>query len=182
MKHISFLILFFLIAGSLRAQLFYDLSFKNINGDTISMKEFAGKKVLLIVLAQGKEDSIYDQIVYFNKRFGDSVAVIGIASIEEGFSKNRSESLKKSYAAASITITDGMNSRKSSGAAQSELMQWLTDSKKNKHYNNDADKPGSKFFVNETGRLFAVFSSRTSLQSKIIESVVQTPGRKDAKK
>ena len=174
MKYITFLILFFSITTSMRSQSIYDLSFKNINGDTISMKQFAGKKVLVIVLPQDPKDSIYDQILQFKKRVKDTIDVIGVSSLEEGFTKSRSGPLKTAYSTISITLTEGVNSRKSAGASQSPVLQWLTNSKKNRHFNNDAEAPGAKFFISETGRLYAVFSYRTSLQSRVIDQVINS--------
>jgi glutathione peroxidase-family protein len=166
-------LIFFLLANTSYSQSFYDLSFRSIDGDSVNMKTYAGKKVLFIILPQDRADSLHDQILQFKSRFGDSVEVVGISSIEEGFNPAKSDSIKSSYSSISITITEGIRSRKASGAEQSELMKWLTDSGKNKYFNNDANAAGAKFFVSETGRLYAVFSYRTSLQSRIVDQVIR---------
>jgi hypothetical protein len=65
-----------------------------------------------------------------------------------------------------------MYTRKSSGASQSVLMQWLTDKTKNMHFNMDASGIGHKFFIAGTGQLFASLPAQASLASPIIDRVV----------
>lgn len=166
--------LLFLIAGG---QSFYQLNFKNINGDAIPASSFAAKKVLFIILPLHPVDSNFSQLKAFKKRYGDSVQVVGVLSFEDGFQSGNASVIKNLYSNMGIILTEGMYTKKTSGNNQSPLMKWLTDKNKNMHFDMDAKGIGQKFFVSQVGRLYAVISPQTSLASPIIEKIVHSQGQ-----
>lgn len=171
------MILFVLLTGFVAggfSQSVYELSFKSANGDSISLSQYRGKKVLIMIVPLNLKDSVYHQLEAFRSRYGDSVAIVAIPSVEDGFVPGNKAAVSKLYNNKGFTLAEGMKTRRAAGAQQSPLMQWLTDVKKNRHFNNDAEGVGQKFFVSESGRLFAVMGSRTSLQSPIIDRIVRS--------
>jgi hypothetical protein len=66
--------------------------------------------------------------------------------------------------------------KKGSGTAQAELMKWLTDYKRNGHFDTDVQGAGDKFFVSETGKLYAVLSPQMSLFGRAMTAIVNQPG------
>ena len=162
----------FTIAGF--SQSIYQLSFQDINGDTISMNRYAGKKTMIILVPFNQQDTAYKQLTVFKARYADSIQIIGIVSHEDGFKAEQASVLSGIYRPIGLTLTKGMHTRKSAGNQQSPLMQWLTDNTKNHRYNTDAAGPGHKFFITETGILYAVMSPPSSLQSPIINRIVHS--------
>jgi glutathione peroxidase len=156
------------------SQSLYDLRIKTIAGDSVALSTYAGKKIMFIIAPLSGSDSLYTQLKEFKSRYKDSVHVVGILSVEDGYKNADADKLKKLYQNAGITLTEGMSTKKSSGVSQSLLLQWLTDKNKNRHFNNDAAGPGTKFFVNEKGRLYAVIPPQASLKHTIVEKIMQS--------
>lgn len=176
-KIISFLPVFLCLLVSVKAQSIYELTIKSVKGDSISIKQFAGKKTLFIIVPLSKQDSVYNQMRKFKERYKDSVNIVGILSIDDGYKSGQSNSIKTMFDELGIVLTEGMYTRKKEGSKQSVLLQWLTDKNKNRHYNNDASGIGTKFFISETGRLFAVLPPQASLQNQIIDRIVHSSMR-----
>lgn len=166
-------LLFSLVNG----QNFYQLKFKKINGDSVAMSSFAGRKVLFLIASFNQTDSSFTQLQAFKKRYGDSVQVIGVLSFEDGYQSSNTAAIKNLYSKLDVILTEGMFTKKSSGNNQSPLMKWLTDKNKNMHFDVDAKGIGQKFFISSTGRLYAVLSAGASLKSPFVEKVVHSPGQ-----
>jgi glutathione peroxidase len=147
----------------------YDHSFSDINSKKILLKDFAGKKLLFIILPVTATDSVVTQLKNFVATYGEKVRVIGVLSQEDGYSKNRKADVKAIYQNTGILITDAMCSRK--GNCQSPLMKWLTNKNENGHFDLDVRGPGQKFFVNEQGKLYSVLG-QMSLSSPFINKIV----------
>ena len=173
MKKTSFFIFLFSVVCTLSyAQSIYSISLKNIDGDSVSLEQYSGKKVLFIVLPLNNTDSLFSQITRFQSRYGDSLRVIGLLSREDGYQEAHKPAVKAMYAGWNILLTEGLNTKKASGKDQSPLMQWLTDRTKNLHFDMDCRGVGQKFFVSESGGLYAVLGPRTSLDLPIIDKIV----------
>ncbi|HEU4471643.1 MAG TPA: hypothetical protein VFR58_11195 [Flavisolibacter sp.] len=176
MKSYLFPILLLLMATAGNTQSVYQLSVKDIDGNPINLNAYAGKKILFYLLPLSASDSGFLQLQAFKSRYLDTVQVIGVPSIEDGFQQSSgAASLKALYSNLGIIITQGMHTRKSSGANQSELMQWLTNKSKNLHFDMDALGIGHKFFVSGTGRAFAVMPPQVPLTAPLFDRIVRSP-------
>jgi glutathione peroxidase-family protein len=169
-----FLITLFITGKVINAQPFNELSFKKIDGTVVTTAQFTGKKIMFIVIPINQQDSVFQQLNVFKGRYKDSVRIIGIPSFEDGFTVSMTASISAMYSAMGITLAEGMYTRKSSAGQQSPLMQWFTNKDKNQRFNDDVTGVGHKFFVNESGRLYAVISPRASLQFPIIDRVIHS--------
>jgi glutathione peroxidase len=147
----------------------YDHSFRDLNSKNVHLKDFAGKKILFIILPVSATDSLADQLKSFVTMYGDKVQVIGVLSQEDGYSPDRKADVMAIYQNTGILITDVIRARKGNG--QSPLMKWLTNKNENGHFDMDAKGPGQKFFVNEQGKLYAVLG-QLSLSSPFINKIV----------
>jgi glutathione peroxidase-family protein len=174
MKNYFLFVFFLLICSGASSQSVHAISFRNVDGDTIRLSNYNGKKILFTLLAMSQQDSVFQQVKDFKSRYGDTIVVIGILSIEDGYSQSNATAIKSMYAGTGIILSEGMYSRKVSGSSQSVLMQWLTDKTKNQHYDMDASGVGHKFFVSGTGKLFASLSKQSSFQSPIINRIVHS--------
>jgi glutathione peroxidase len=156
------------------SQSFNQLSFRKLNGDTVWTSSYAGKKVMFYIAPLSQSDSAFIQLQAFKARYGDTVQIVGILSIEDGFQNSNASSIEAMYAGIGIVLTEGMYTKKQSGANQSSLMKWLTDKNMNRHFNMDAKGIGHKFFVGEGGRLFGVMPPPVSLSASIINTIVHS--------
>ena len=156
----------------------YDIKLKNINGGNIDLQKFKGKKMVFITVSGNESDSALGYLSAFCKQYKDSVEFIGVLSFEDGFSENNKQEVKKrfkEFKKLDIELTEGMNTKKTS-ANQSELMRWLTRKEQNQHFDNDV-MVGQKFFVDESGVLYAVIGPRTSLSDPVIARILSRPKR-----
>ena len=150
----------------------YNYSITTTDGNDISLDQFQGKKVLIVVLPVTKsaEDSTL-LISMSSVATYDSVVVIGIPSYEDGFQDDSLQTLTtwyRSLAGDSVVITQGMNTRKAS-PYQSDLFAWLTSKDLNGHFDQDVIGAGSKYLINETGDLYGVASPDALLTEDLIK-------------
>jgi hypothetical protein len=96
--------------------------------------------------------------------------IIGLIDAGEGPLSNPANLLGL-YAGANITLSASGNLGKAAGNRQLALAQWLTHKEHNLHFDRDAE-PGTRFFVDETGRLYAVIGAQTPWQSPIFEKIL----------
>lgn len=153
-----------------------DLKVKTLSGDSLAISSLGGKKIVFVVLPLQPSDSLFQEVSVFASTHKDSINIVGIVSKEDGFSESSSASVASMYSNLPITILEGMYIRKAS-TQQSLLLKWLTDRTLNRHYDIDASSIGFKFFVDETGRLYAVFPRQIALSSPIIGKVISESRR-----
>lgn len=175
MKYVLSLIALFLLVSFRQADGIYNIAIRNIDGNIIELSQYKGKKLLFIVLPLSAQDTTVsiNDIAQLQTKYQSSLIVIGIPSVEAGYKTQDAHKFKKLYndASANFIIAEGMKVKK--GTEQSSLFQWLTTKDMNQHFDQNVQGVGTKFFVNEAGRLYAVLSPRTSLQSPIVDRIVQ---------
>lgn len=174
MKKLFILTVFAIVFTSVDAQSILEAKVKGLSNDSIAFNQFAGKKTLFIVVPLSQSDAVFQQLQAFKARYGDTVHIVGIVSKEDGYLETQKEAVLNLYNVTGILLTEAMYTRKTAGTNQSVLMQWLTNKDKNHHFNNDATGIGSKFFISETGRLFAVLPPQASLQMPMIDKIVHS--------
>ncbi len=166
----------------------YSLSFKTIDGNKIELNTYRGKKMLFVILPLSAVDTtlFISALETLHKKYDSSLVVIGIVAEETGFKKGDEKNIKKLYEnmKPGFFITEGIKVKKASGNEQSTLLQWLTNKDKNRHFDNDAQGIGQKFFVDEAGELYAVMGPQTKLSNPVIDRILSKPFRKspDSKK
>ena len=138
----------------------------------MALSSYQGSKVLFIIAPVDIEDSLkVSEIAAFNNRYGDTVKLIGIVSNEDGYVDSNKTKIKAMYQSkgVNIVLTEAMFTKKSAGANQSALMQWLTKQSMNKRFDENAKGVGQKFFADENGKLFSVLIPETDLFSPAVE-------------
>lgn len=174
MKQLILLFSIVLCSLAATAQSVFEYQLKTLSGDSLSIGQFAGKKTMFIVLPLTQQDAVYQQLQLFKSRYGDSIQIVGIVSKEDGYQTSQQSAILNLYAAMGIVSTEAVFTRKESGTNQAPLLQWLTQKEKNRHFNNDATGIGTKFFVSEGGRLYAVLPPQASLQMPLIDRIVHS--------
>lgn len=177
MKHIkrlNLLALLLIIGMAVQAQKFHDLPLVSHDRNAVALKTLHGKKIMVIILGRDSmETALIRQLIAFEIRYKDVVQVIAILSYEDGYQgKVRALFTKKiRQALSSVIFTKGYFTRK--GNNQSAVMRWLTNKEKNTHFEQEVKGVGQKFFIDETGELYAVLGPEVSLDSKLIARVVR---------
>ncbi|WP_164974180.1 thioredoxin domain-containing protein [Filimonas effusa] len=148
----------------------YDHSFRDINNKEVRLGDFAGKKILFMILPVNPADSLIVQLKGFVAAYGNRVQVIGVLSQEDGASQATKAAINARYGNTGILLTDVLYSRK--GGGQSPVMKWLTSKEENGHFDMDVKGSGHKFFINGQGKLYAVLGSNSSLLSPFVQKVM----------
>jgi hypothetical protein len=154
----------------------YEIKIKDINGETKALSGYHSKKMVFFILSGNEADSTLSTLAAFCTKYKDSAVVLGILSIEDGYSEGNKAVVKDRYKSKcpGIVLTEGMYTRMAS-AGQSELMQWLTHVEQNRHGDQEITGPGWKFFVDEEGMLYAGMPPRLALTSPFIQRIMSKP-------
>lgn len=174
MKKLFLLSLISLLCYGTNAQSVFEYRLNTLSGDSLPISQFVGKKTMFIVLPLSQQDVVFQQLQSFKNRYTDSVQIVGIVSKEDGYQSSQKSAMLSLYATMGIILTEPVYTRKASGTNQAPLLQWLTQKEKNRHFNNDATGIGTKFFVSEGGRLYAVLPPQASLQMPLIDRIVHS--------
>jgi hypothetical protein len=151
----------------------YSITLKDLDGKAIELARFQGKKMVFIMLSGKEPDSVLTGLEAFCQIHKDSAVVIGVPSIEDGYNETEKVTMKQVFSTkcSHLMLTESMYTRKAS-AGQSELMQWFTHSDQNLHFGYDVTGAGWKFFVTETGELYAALGPHAQLSSALIGRVM----------
>lgn len=168
----KYLLSFILIAALCSFNLvddIYSLSVKTIEGKSIDLSNFKGKKMLFIMLPSSATDSSVTagDLSVFLEKYKSELVVIGITGIETGI-ENMDEKKQKNFCmneSYNFVLIESMQFEKEAADQQSSLYQWLTNKDKNGHFDLDKIETGQKFFVNESGELHAVMGPETKLDN-----------------
>jgi|GEM_PF-3863112 len=156
-------ILLFSIAGWWGTSI-YDVSFTQLDGTTLNMGAFRGKK-LVIFAFNGRNPSrgLLQRLDSVQRANADSVVLIGVPALDLD-STAQAPSLDHLKDSLGLVMYIGHPSyvRKSSGAAQIPLFQWLTSVGQNTHFDRDVEEEGMLFFVNTSGELYAIINNGLS--------------------
>lgn len=149
----------------------YSFSLPTIDGATNDLSSYNGKRVLVItlpVIRNAEADSLLGSIDSLAAVHSSTLKVVAVPAFEDGFIPDLRDSLKiwyRNFLDSNIVVTDGLHVRKTSGAVQHPLFNWLTNQTQNMHFNQDAAAPGYKYFTNTEGNLVAVLRPQTKLSS-----------------
>jgi glutathione peroxidase len=156
----------------------YIIKPKNIDGGIIELSKYFRKKMVFVVVSGNETDAIQNELSSFCQKYKDSCQVIGVLSIEDGYTEASKDAVRSRFKSKcpSLLLTEGMYTRKAA-AGQSELMQWFTHIEQNKHTGFDITGAGWKFFVDETGELYATMGPQSSLSAPVLQRIMSKPAR-----
>ena len=174
-QKIIFYATLFIAINTLWVNTIHSYSVSQIEGGSQSLSAFQEKKILVITLPVtpgAAADTILYSLDTLALAHSASLKVIAVPAYEDGYTPAQKSQLIQWYRSKlnnNIIITDGMYTRKTSGAQQAPLFKWLTDVEENEVFDTDVEGPDFKFFANGGGQLFSVLSP----QSKISGAAVQ---------
>jgi len=153
---------------------FYDLSSILIGGESVSMKTYEGKKILIVnVASKCGLTPQYEELEKLSKKYSEKLIVLGFPSNdflgqEPGSNKEISTFCRNNY---SITFPLFEKSRVK-GAKKHQVYDWLTDPKKNGWNKKGPSWNFTKYLIDENGKLLKRFSPRLSPLSDEITSLI----------
>ncbi len=158
------------------AQSIYDLSVTLNNGDSISLSNFKGKKLMLVNTAS--DCGYTDQYTELEKLYAenkDKLVIIGFPANdfkqqEKGTDEEIAQFCKLNYG---VTFPLAKKSSALAGPGQNPVFQWLTDKTKNGWTNKKPSWNFSKYLVNENGVLVNYFDPSISPVSKEVMEAIK---------
>jgi glutathione peroxidase len=157
------------------AESIYDLSVLLNTGETVSLSQYAGKKILLVNTASdcGYTDQ-YDELQQLYAQEQQKLVVIGFPANdfkqqEKGSDEQIAEFCRLNYG---ITFPLSKKSVVVRSAEQHAVFRWLTDKKRNGWNEKEPSWNFSKYLINEAGVLTHYFDPAVSPMSKDLISQV----------
>jgi len=154
----------------------YDYTAISITGDTLSMQEFSGKKILIVNVASScGYTSQYADMQSLHEKYSDYIAVLGFPSNnffrqEPGTNEEINKFCKREFGV-TFTMFEKIHVK---GKKQHPIYQWLS----NKKLNGWNSKPPSwnfcKYLIDENGNLIKFFNSKVNpLDSSIVNLIIE---------
>lgn len=154
----------------------YKVELKTIDGEKLNLSDFKGKKIMFVTLPASDQDTSLSlqELAELGTRHNNSLVIIGIPAEDFGYKHEDKAKLKKKYKdqKSNFILVEGMKVKKGAGNEQSYLFQWLTHKEKNRHFDQEIEGAGHKFFVDEKGELYAVMGPRIPLSNPVIERIL----------
>jgi hypothetical protein len=158
----------------------YGIQFKDIYGKQASLLPYRGMKMMVIIISGQEKDSGWlNRLVPFYQQYKDSIGIVAIPSIEDGYSDDNKATVKRLFNERGIRalITEGSYTRKAAGSKQSELMQWFTNKAHNMRFDRDIMGAGHRFFLDEMGGLQYTVVPTVQYAAPFIQNFMHWPVR-----
>lgn len=139
----------------------YDFKIQSIDGKTIDLSQYKGKKILLVNTAsECGYTPQYEALQKLSEMYKDKLVVIGFPANNFGGQEPGSDSTIKSFCTKAYKITFLMASKVSvKGDDMNELFKWLT-TQENPDFTGDINWNFEKFLIDENGKLLRRFRSK----------------------
>ncbi len=160
-----FLYLIFLwmsFSVSAQSNSIYDYSFIDINGDTISLSQFKGKKILFVnVASQCVYTKQYAQLQELHEKYKENLVIIGFPCNQFLKQEKGSEDEIKGFCKRNYGVEFLMASKINvKGKNIHPIYKWLRKKKYNGVKNSRVGWNFNKFLVDENGNWIAHFKSK----------------------
>lgn len=152
----------------------YDLSFTDINGNTVELSSFKGKKIMFVNTAsECGFTGQYTELQELHEKFGDKVTLIGFPCDQFGGQEPGSEEEIKSFCTKNYGVDFLMAAKIDvKGDNQHPIYQWLTSKDQNGEKSSSILWNFEKFIVSEDGKLVDHFKSPVTPMSDKITSLI----------
>ena len=158
----------------IHAQSIYDLSFISIDGDTVDLSSYKGKKIVFVnVASECGFTPQYVELQGLHEAHGDEVQLIGFPCNQFGSQEPGSEDEIQAFCEKNYGVSFLMASKVDvKGDDQHPIYEWLTKKNLNNEDNSNVLWNFEKFIVNEEGELIEHFRSAVSpMSDKMLEAL-----------
>lgn len=152
----------------------YDFEKKSITGETISLADYKGKKILIVNTASECGNTPqYADLQKLHETYGGKLAILGFPANNFGGQEPGSNSEIASFCEENYGVTFQMFEKVSvKGNDQDPLYQWLTDKNLNGWNEEEPNWNFSKYLINENGELVNYFAASINPMSDEILAVI----------
>ncbi|GAA4930324.1 hypothetical protein [Mucilaginibacter defluvii] len=151
----------------------YSFSVQTLNGNTVSLSSYSGKKMLLVNIATGSpyKQQIAELQQLYNQ-YHDSLQIIAFPSNSFGHEPKDSaqlvqyftDSVQVSFPVATLTYVSGNNLY--------PVYSWLANTAANGVSDVKITKDYQKILIDETGKITGLFNSRVSPLDSVIQNAI----------
>ncbi len=133
---------------------------KSINGDTIDLADYKGKKLMIVnVASECGFTNQYTQLQELHEKFGDKIEIIGFPSNDFGGQEPKSEAEILDFCRKEYKVTFPLTEKvKIKGRNKHPVYDWLTKSSQNGKMDSKVGWNFQKYLINEDGELDAMLS------------------------
>ncbi len=152
---------------------FYSYTFKDINGKTVKMASFRGKKVLIVNTASAcGYTPQYADLEALHKKYGKKLVVLGFPANNFGGQEPGTEEQIKSFCTSKYHITFLLAEKTSvAGKDVAPLFQWLTE-QDNPDFTGEIKWNFEKFLIDEKGKLIHRYRSKVKPLDKVLTDAI----------
>ncbi len=145
----------------------YDIPLKDINGDTLELKQFKGKKILFVnVASKCGFTKQYDGLEKLYEKYKDKLVIIGLPCNQFGEQEPGGAEEIKSFCRLNYGVSFPIAEKiEVKGDNQHPIYQWLTRKEKNGVENSSVKWNFQKYLVDENGHYIDFWYSLTKPMS-----------------
>jgi glutathione peroxidase-family protein len=173
-KNIIFILLLSMPVCVFSQQDLYTITFKDINNNQVSINTFSGKKIVISVIDAANPNERYLKMLdtlYRNNNTTVQVIAVPACNFANAISNDSLVAIYNRLHLGYI-ISKPAKGKKADGDQQHSLLQWLTHSDSNRHFENDVEEPGQLYVVSESGSLYAVMKSKILPTSAAMNKII----------
>ena len=173
---IALLALSLVVTGMLQAQTIYDFKVEDIDGKTVDLASFKGKKVMIVNTASkcGLTPQFEELEKLYNLYKASGFVVIGFPTNDFMSQDPGSNEEIKAFCTKNYGVSFPMMAKiKVKGNEKHPLYQFLTQKEKNGLEDNKVQWNFQKYLINETGKLVKVIKPTTSPLDEEIQNWIK---------
>ena len=152
----------------------YDIKIEGIDGKTIDLNAYKGKKILFVnVASECGFTKQYDGLQQLYSTYKDKLVVIGLPCNQFGGQEPGVAAEIQTFCRLNFGVNFPLTTKiKVKGKGQHELYQWLTKKTKNGKKNSSVKWNFQKYLIDENGVFLDVFYPMTKPMSKKIITLI----------
>jgi len=145
----------------------YDIALQDIDGKSIDLTAYKGKKILFVnVASKCGFTSQYEELEKLSALYKDKLVVIGLPCNQFGSQEPGSNEQIKEFCSTTYGVTFPMSDKvEVKGPGQHPLYKWLTNKALNGSSTSSVKWNFQKYLVDENGQLIDFFYSITTPMS-----------------
>ena len=153
----------------------YDIAIKSINGESINLKDYSGKKILFVnVASECGFTKQYKDLQELHEKYNDKLVIIGLpcnqfGGQEPGTGTEIQAFCQKNFGV-EFLLTEKIEVK---GDNQHEIYKWLTNKDRNGKSSSSVKWNFQKYLVDENGKFIDFYYSITNpMSSKITSKLI----------
>jgi glutathione peroxidase len=162
------------VTSSVPSSSIYDLSIGSLDGKTINLSDFKGKKILFVnVASRCGFTKQYKGLQRLFEQERERLIVIGIPCNQFGRQESGSSKVIQNFCSRNFGVSFPISEKiKVKGTNQHPIYNWLTNKLLNGAVDSKVKWNFQKYLINEEGALQSIFSSKIDpLSKEVIDAI-----------